>query len=144
MAHATLRFGVAAVLLAAATPLFAADPAPRVRLGYFPNVTHYDMIHPRANDTATVGSVFVIGPDDRIALTLAYPASTGRNFDEVLRVVDSLQLTAVHAVATPANWRDGDDVIIVPSLSDEQAHERFPQGWTAHTPYLPVVPQPGR
>jgi thioredoxin-dependent peroxiredoxin len=106
--------------------------------------TLYGMIHPHANDTATVRSVFVIGPDDRIALTLAYPASTGRNFDELLRVVDSLQLTAAYAVATPANWRDGQDVIIVPSLSDREARERFPAGWTAHTPYLRVVPQPGR
>jgi len=106
--------------------------------------TLYGMIHPHANDTATVRSVFVIGPDDRIALTLAYPASTGRNFDELLRVVDSLQLTAAHAVATPANWRDGQDVIIVPSLSDREARERFPAGWTAHTSYLRVVPQPGR
>ena len=104
----------------------------------------YDVIDPQANDTATVRSVFVIAPDDRIALTLAYPASTGCKFDEVLRVIDSLQLTAAHAVATPANWRAGDDVIIVPSLSEAQARERFPGGWTAHTPYLRVVPQPGR
>jgi thioredoxin-dependent peroxiredoxin len=106
--------------------------------------TLYDMIHPRVSDTATVRSVFVVGPDDRVKLILTYPASTGRNFDEVLRVVDSLQLTATHAVATPANWRRGEDVIIVPTLSDEQARERFPQGWTAHAPYLRVVPQPGR
>ncbi len=104
----------------------------------------YDMIHPQVHDTATVRSVFVIGPDDRIKLTMTYPASTGRNFDELLRVVDSLQLTAAHAVATPANWRDGEDVIIVPSLSDSEARDRFPAGWTAHTPYLRVVPQPGR
>jgi len=104
----------------------------------------YDMIHPQASDTATVRSVFVVGPDDRIQLILTYPASTGRNFDELLRVIDSLQLTAAHAVATPVNWRRGEDVIIVPALSDEQARERFPQGWVAYTPYLRVVPEPGR
>jgi alkyl hydroperoxide reductase subunit AhpC len=104
----------------------------------------YDMIHPQVHDTATVRSVFVIAPDDRIKLTMTYPASTGRNFDELLRVVDSLQLTAAHAVATSADWRDGEDVIIVPSLSDSEARERFPAGWTAHAPYLRVVPQPGR
>ena len=104
----------------------------------------YDMIHPQASDTATVRSVFVIGPDDRIKLILTYPASTGRNFDELLRVIDSLQLTAAHAVATPVNWHRGEDVIIVPTLSDEQARERFPRGWVAYTPYLRVVPEPGR
>ncbi len=103
----------------------------------------YDMIHPNANDTLTVRSVFVIGPDNKVKLTLTYPASTGRNFDELLRVIDSLQLTAAHKVATPANWNDGDKVIIVPALSDEEAKERFPQGWDAQKPYLRLVDQPG-
>ncbi len=103
----------------------------------------YDMIHPNANDTLTVRSVFVIGPDNKVKLTLTYPASTGRNFDELLRVIDSLQLTAEHKVATPANWNDGDKVIIVPALSDEEAKERFPQGWDAQKPYLRLVDQPG-
>jgi alkyl hydroperoxide reductase subunit AhpC len=94
--------------------------------------------------TSTVRSAFVVGPDDRVKLTLTCRASTGRNFDELLRVVGSLQLTDSQAVATPVNWRRGDDVIIVPSLSDEQARERFPQCWVAHTPYLRVVPEPGR
>jgi alkyl hydroperoxide reductase subunit AhpC len=102
----------------------------------------YGMIHPNADDTLTVRSVFVIGPDDKVKLTLTYPASTGRNFDELLRVIDSLQLTSAHALATPANWRDGDDVIIASSVTDEQARERFPDGWTAPKPYLRYVPQP--
>lgn len=102
----------------------------------------YDMIHPNASDTFTVRSVFVIGPDKKIKLTLTYPASTGRNFDELLRVVDSLQLTAKHSVATPVNWKHGDDVIIVPALSDEQAKEKFPEGWKTLKPYLRVVKQP--
>jgi alkyl hydroperoxide reductase subunit AhpC len=102
----------------------------------------YDMIHPNASDTFTVRSVFVIGPDKKVKLTITYPASTGRNFDEILRVIDSLQLTAKHSVATPVNWKDGDDVIIVPSLSDEQAKEKFPGGWKTLKPYLRVVPQP--
>jgi alkyl hydroperoxide reductase subunit AhpC len=102
----------------------------------------YDMIHPNANDTLTVRSVFVIGPDKKIKLTLTYPASTGRNFDEILRVIDSLQLTAKHQVATPVNWTDGDDVIIVPALSDEEAKARFPDGWNTLKPYLRVVKQP--
>jgi alkyl hydroperoxide reductase subunit AhpC len=102
----------------------------------------YDMIHPNASDTLTVRSVFVIGPDDKVKLTLTYPASTGRNFDELLRVIDSLQLTAEHSVATPANWTDGDEVIIASSLSDEEARERFPDGWRAEKPYLRYVPQP--
>lgn len=102
----------------------------------------YGMIHPNANDTLTVRSVYVIGPDKKLKLTLTYPASTGRNFEEILRVIDSLQLTANHSVATPADWKSGEDVIIVPSLSDEQAREKFPNGWTTLKPYLRVVPQP--
>ncbi len=102
----------------------------------------YDMIHPNASDTMTVRSVFVIGPDKKIKLMLIYPASTGRNFDEILRVVDSLQLTAKHKVATPVNWRDGEDVIIVPAVSNEAAKEAFPDGWKTVKPYLRVVPQP--
>lgn len=101
----------------------------------------YDMIHPNASDTATVRSVFVIGPDNKLKLTLTYPASTGRNFAELLRVIDSLQLTSKHQVATPADWKQGDDVIIVPAVSDEDAHKRFP-GFVAKKPYLRVTPQP--
>jgi alkyl hydroperoxide reductase subunit AhpC len=104
----------------------------------------YDMIHPNASETFTVRSVFVIGPDNRVKLTLTYPASTGRNFDELLRVIDSLQLTDGYKVATPANWQDGDDVIVAPALSDEEATERFPKGFTALKPYLRVTPQPNR
>jgi alkyl hydroperoxide reductase subunit AhpC len=104
----------------------------------------YDMIHPNANDTLTVRSVFVIGPDNKIKLTLTYPASTGRNFDEILRVIDSLQLTAKYSVATPVNWKDGEDVVIVPAVSDEAAHEKFPKGFTAVKPYLRLTPQPNR
>jgi alkyl hydroperoxide reductase subunit AhpC len=103
--------------------------------------TLYDMIHPNASDTATVRSVFIIGPDHRIKLTLTYPASTGRNFQEILRVIDSLQLTAKHQVATPADWTAGDDVIIVPAVSDEDAQKRFP-GFVAKKPYLRITPQP--
>ncbi len=102
----------------------------------------YDMIHPNALDNMTVRSVFVIGPDKKVKLTLTYPASTGRNFDEILRVIDSLQLTANYSVATPANWQDGDDCIVVPALSDEEATEKFPEGFTAVKPYLRVTPQP--
>jgi alkyl hydroperoxide reductase subunit AhpC len=102
----------------------------------------YDMIHPNANDTLTVRSVFVIGPDKKVKLTLTYPASTGRNFDELLRVIDSLQLTARFKVATPADWRDGEDVIIGSAVSDEEARTLFPDGWTTVKPYLRVVPQP--
>lgn len=102
----------------------------------------YGMIHPNANDTLTVRSVFVIGPDKKIKLTLTYPASTGRNFDEVLRVIDSLQLTAKHQVATPVNWKSGEDVIIVPAVSDEDAKKKFPGGWKTLRPYLRIVPQP--
>jgi alkyl hydroperoxide reductase subunit AhpC len=104
----------------------------------------YDMIHPNADDTLTVRSVFVIGPDKKVKLTLTYPASTGRNFDEILRVIDSLQLTAYQKVATPANWTDGDDVIIVPALSNEEAAELFPAGWDEQKPYLRVTKQPAR
>ena len=104
----------------------------------------YDMIHPNADDTLTVRSVFVIGPDKKVKLTLTYPASTGRNFDEILRVIDSLQLTAKHKVATPANWKDGDDVIIVPAVSDDEAQELFPDGWNPVKPYLRVTKQPNR
>ena len=102
----------------------------------------YEMIHPNASDTFTVRSVFVIGPDKKIKLTLTYPASTGRNFAEILRVIDSLQLTAKHQVATPVNWQRGEDVIIVPAVSDEAAKEKFPGGWTTVKPYLRVVKQP--
>ncbi len=102
----------------------------------------YDMIHPNANDTLTVRSVFVIGPDKKVKLTLTYPASTGRNFDELLRVIDSLQLTARFKVATPADWRDGDDVIIGSAVTDEEAQTLFPGGWTTVKPYLRVLPQP--
>lgn len=104
----------------------------------------YDMIHPNASDTLTVRSVYIIGPDKKVKLTLTYPASTGRNFDEILRVLDSLQLTASHSVATPANWKDGDDVIVVPSLSDAQAREKFPKGFRAVKPYLRITPQPNK
>lgn len=104
----------------------------------------YDMIHPNANDTLTVRSLFVIGPDNKLKLTLTYPASTGRNVTEVLRVLDSLQLTASHSVATPVDWIDGQDVIIVPAVSDEEAKERFPKGFEAKKPYLRYTPQPNR
>jgi thioredoxin-dependent peroxiredoxin len=102
----------------------------------------YDMIHPNELETLTVRSVFVIGPDKKVKLMLTYPASTGRNFDEILRVLDSLQLTAKHKVATPADWKQGEDVIIVPSVTDEEAKKRFPGGWKAVKPYLRVTPQP--
>jgi len=102
----------------------------------------YDMIHPNASDTTTVRSVFVIGPDKNVKLTLTYPASTGRNFDELLRVIDSLQLTAYKKVATPANWKNGEDVIIVPAVSNEEAKELFPDGWDEQKPYLRVTKQP--
>ncbi len=101
----------------------------------------YDMIHPNADDTMTVRSVFVVGPDNKVKLTLTYPASTGRSCDELLRVIDSLQLTDRHAVATPVNWKSGEDVIIGVGVSDDEAHERFP-GFQAKKPYLRVTPQP--
>lgn len=102
----------------------------------------YDMIHPNASMTHTVRSVFIIGADKKIKLIIVYPASTGRNFNELLRVIDSLQLTAQHNVATPANWQHGDDCIIVPSLSNEDADEKFPKGYKEVKPYLRVTPQP--
>lgn len=102
----------------------------------------YDMIHPNASDTMTVRSVFIIDPNNKVRLTITYPAATGRNFDEVLRVIDSLQLTDSHKVATPVNWAHGDDVIIVPAVSNEDAAEMFPDGWDEQKPYLRVVPQP--
>jgi alkyl hydroperoxide reductase subunit AhpC len=112
-----------------------ADPEKKVAL-------LYDMIHPNASEKATVRSVFVIGPDQKIKLTLTYPASTGRNFTEILRVIDSLQLTANYQVATPADWVNGDDVIIVPAVSNEDALVKFPKGFTSVKPYLRKTPQP--
>ncbi|MEX1107981.1 MAG: peroxiredoxin [Dongiaceae bacterium] len=104
----------------------------------------YDMIHPNANDTLTVRSVFVVGPDKKVKLMLTYPASTGRNFDEILRVLDSLQLTANYKVATPVNWKEGEDCIVVPSVSDDDAKKLFPKGFKSIKPYLRVTPQPNR
>jgi alkyl hydroperoxide reductase subunit AhpC len=104
----------------------------------------YGMIHPNALDTLTVRSVFVVGPDHKVKLTITYPASTGRNFEEVLRVLDSLQLTAGYSVSTPVNWKDGDDVIIAPAISDEDAKERFPKGFKTLKPYLRLTPQPNK
>jgi alkyl hydroperoxide reductase subunit AhpC len=112
----------------------------------------YDMIHPNAAggkgrtamDNMTVRSVFVVGPDKRVKLILTYPMTTGRNFDEVLRVLDSMQLTASHQVATPVNWQDGDDVIIVPAVSDDAAREKYPDGWRSPKPYLRLVSQPNK
>lgn len=102
----------------------------------------YGMIHPEADPTVTVRSVFIIDPNKKVRLTITYPPSTGRNFDEIVRVIDSLQLTDAHKVATPVNWNDGDDVIIAPSLSDEDAGKRFPDGWRTLRPYLRMVAQP--
>jgi thioredoxin-dependent peroxiredoxin len=105
--------------------------------------TLYDMIHPEANDTQTVRSVFVIDPKKKVRLIITYPASAGRNFDEILRVVDSLQLTEYHSVATPVDWKRGDDVVIVPSLKDpEVLKKKFPKGWRELKPYLRITPQP--
>jgi thioredoxin-dependent peroxiredoxin len=105
--------------------------------------TLYDMIHPNANDTLTVRSVYIIDPKKKVRLTLTYPASTGRNFNEILRVIDSLQLTDRHSVATPANWEKGNDVIIVPSLQDpDLIRQKFPKGFKAVKPYLRITPQP--
>jgi alkyl hydroperoxide reductase subunit AhpC len=104
----------------------------------------YDMIHPNANDTLTVRSVFIVAPDKKVKLTLTYPASTGRNIDEIVRVLDSLQLTANYSVATPVNWTDGGDVIIVNSISDEDAVAKFPKGFKKVKDYLRVTPQPNK
>ena len=104
----------------------------------------YDMIHPNANDTLTVRSVFIIGPDKKVKLIITYPASTGRNFQEILRVIDSLQLTAKFSVSTPVNWTDGDDVIIAPAINDEDAKVKFPKGFKTLKPYLRLTPQPNK
>jgi alkyl hydroperoxide reductase subunit AhpC len=104
----------------------------------------YGMIHPNANDTLTVRSVFVIGPDKKVKLTITYPASTGRNFQEILRVIDSLQLTSGYSVSTPVNWTDGEDVIIAPAIDDEAAREKFPRGFRTVKPYLRYTPQPNK
>jgi alkyl hydroperoxide reductase subunit AhpC len=106
--------------------------------------TAYDMIHPNADSTATVRSVFIVGPDKKVKLTLTYPASTGRNFAELLRVIDSLKLTAEKKLATPANWQDGEDCIVVPAVSDEEAAKLFPKGVKKIKPYLRYTPQPAR
>lgn len=102
----------------------------------------YDMVHPNASDKFTVRSVFIIGPDKKVKLTLTYPASTGRNFDELLRVIDSLQLTANYSVATPANWKNGEDVVVVPSIKTEDIPAKFPKGHKVVKPYLRLTPQP--
>src|SRR6185295_6653519 len=102
----------------------------------------YDMIHPNASETATVRSLFIIGPDKKLKLSLTYPASTGRNFHEVLRVIDSLQLTANYSVATPADWKHGEDVIVVPAVSTDDAMKKFPKGVKIVKPYLRYTPQP--
>jgi len=104
----------------------------------------YDMIHPNASLTATVRSLFVIAPDKTIKLTITYPASTGRNFQEILRVIDSLQLTANYSVATPADWKEGEDVVIVPAIKTEDAPAKFPKGFTIVKPYLRLTPQPNK
>jgi alkyl hydroperoxide reductase subunit AhpC len=105
----------------------------------------YDMIHPEANDTLTVRSVFVIDPNKKVRLMITYPASTGRDFNEILRVIDSLQLTEYHAVATPANWKQGDDCVIVPSITDPAVmKQKFPKGWKELRPYLRMTPQPNK
>ena len=117
-------------------PLIA-DPEKKVAL-------LYDMIHPNASENFTVRSVFIIGPDKKIKLTLTYPASTGRNFVELLRVIDSLQLTANYSVATPADWKSGEDVVIVPSVKDEDIPAKFPKGHTRVKPYLRLTPQPNK
>jgi alkyl hydroperoxide reductase subunit AhpC len=104
----------------------------------------YGMIHPKAIETATVRTVFVIGPDKKVKLTLTYPANVGRNVDEILRVIDALQLSGAHAVSTPVNWKDGDEVIISPALSDDEAKKRFPKGFRTLKPYLRLTPQPDK
>jgi alkyl hydroperoxide reductase subunit AhpC len=106
--------------------------------------TAYDMIHPNAAEKFTVRSVFIIDPNKKIRLTITYPPATGRNFDEILRVIDALQLTDSHAVATPVNWKDGEDCIVVPNLSDEEAEAKFPKGFTKIKPYLRTTPQPNK
>lgn len=104
----------------------------------------YDMIHPNASLNATVRSLFIIGPDKKVKLIITYPASTGRNFNEILRVIDSLQLTAYHSVATPADWKDGEDVVVVPSIKTEDIPAKFPKGFTEVKPYLRLTPQPNK
>jgi len=105
----------------------------------------YDMVHPGEDDTATVRSVFVVKPDKTVALTITYPASTGRNFDEILRVIDSLQLTKEYSVATPVNWRDGEDVVIAPAIQDmDELKQKFPKGYKVIRPYLRMTPQPNK
>jgi thioredoxin-dependent peroxiredoxin len=104
----------------------------------------YDMMHPNADDKFTVRTVFVIGPDKKVKLSMTYPPSTGRNFFEILRVIDSLQLTADYSVATPVDWEAGQDVVISPSISDEDAKEKFPKGWDTKKPYLRLTPQPNK
>jgi alkyl hydroperoxide reductase subunit AhpC len=105
----------------------------------------YDMVHPGEDDTATVRSVFVVKPDKTVALTITYPASTGRNFDEILRVIDSLQLTKEYSVATPVNWKDGDDVVIAPAIQDkDELKQKFPKGYKVIRPYLRMTPQPNK
>lgn len=106
--------------------------------------TLYDMLSPEDDLTQTVRSVFIVGPDKKVKLTLTYPASTGRNFAEILRVIDSLQLTAYHSVATPVDWTDGQDVVILPSITDAEADAKFPRGYVRHKPYLRTTPQPNR
>lgn len=114
-----------------------ADPDKKV-------ATLYDMIHPNASDKFTVRSLFIIGNDKKVKLIITYPASTGRNFHEVLRVIDSLQLTANYSVATPANWQDGEDVVIAPAISDADADVKFPKGYNKIKPYLRLTPQPNK
>ncbi|HQV77572.1 MAG TPA: peroxiredoxin [Chitinophagales bacterium] len=114
-----------------------ADPEKKV-------ATLYEMMHPNESEKFTVRSVFVIAPDKKIKLTITYPASTGRNFNEILRVLDSLQLTANYSVATPVNWKEGDDVVIAPAISDEDAKVKFPKGFTTIKPYLRMTPQPNK
>jgi alkyl hydroperoxide reductase subunit AhpC len=104
----------------------------------------YDMIHPNASDTVTVRTVFIVGPDKKVKATLTYPQSAGRNFDEILRLVDSLQLSAGYSVSTPVNWKQGEDVIIQGTVSDEEAKTKFPKGWTAVKPYMRLTPQPNK
>ena len=104
----------------------------------------YGMIHPNASDTVTVRNVFIIGPDKKVKLIIVYPQSAGRNFQEILRVLDSLQLSAKYSVSTPADWQDGEDVIIMPAVSDEDAKEKFPKGFKALRPYLRLTPQPNK